>query len=289
MTTTPYSHVHADPDTAPRCSSSGGPGEHRTWTTTGVWVAGLLVAVAAAAATAHGLYEVVRAAGNPPVIAGLYPLLTDGLALVAYTATTRLTGRGRSYAWTIVVLAAGLSGLAQATYLAGGVHTTPVWLRAGVGGWPAIAAAIVAHLLYLLGSRQHSRPAQAGVRQPPVQIPSVQPGPEQATAEAALEYPDPEHLNAQPARVEHQASVEQASVQPTATGDRTTAVRPKQRAVTRARTHRHTHGVLPTVSELAHQAQVSRGTASAALKQLRTEKPALQIIHANNTDTPDLR
>src|SRR5690606_9829330 len=103
-------------------------------------------------ATAHGLYEVAIAAGAPEPIACLYPLITDGLALVAYASTARLHGPGRGYAWSVVVLAAGLSGLAQASFLAGGVPFAPPALRFGVGAWPAIAAAVVAHLIYLLGT-----------------------------------------------------------------------------------------------------------------------------------------
>lgn len=105
-----------------------------------IWLPGLLVALGAAVATAHGLFEVATAAGAPGIIAGLYPLITDGLALVAYAATTQLVGPGRRYAWTVVVLAAGLSGLAQAAYLSGGVATASPVLRFGVGAWPAVAA-----------------------------------------------------------------------------------------------------------------------------------------------------
>ena len=97
------------------------------------------------------------AARVPAGIAWLYPLITDGLALVAYAATARLTGAGRRYAWAVVVLAAGLSGLAQASYLAGGATLdAPPALRFGVGAWPAVAAAVVAHLLYLLAA-DHGR------------------------------------------------------------------------------------------------------------------------------------
>jgi len=117
-----------------------------------IWTAGLIVAIGAAIATAHGLYRVALAATVPGPIAWLYPLITDGLALVAYASTTRLAAGGRRYAWAVVVLAAGLSGLAQASYLAIGVNTAPVQLRFGVGAWPAIAAAITAHLLYLLAA-----------------------------------------------------------------------------------------------------------------------------------------
>ena len=85
-----------------------------------IWLPGLAVALGAAVATAHGLFEVAVAARVPAGIAWLYPLITDGLALVAYAATARLHGRAARYAWSVVVLAAGLSGLAQAFYLAGG-------------------------------------------------------------------------------------------------------------------------------------------------------------------------
>src|SRR5689334_24071178 len=108
-----------------------------------VWLPGLAVAIGAAAATAHGLFEVAVAARVPAGIAWLYPLITDGLALVAYAATARLRGGAARYAWAVVVLAAGLSGLAQAAYLAGGatVDASPA-LRFGVGAWPAVAAAL---------------------------------------------------------------------------------------------------------------------------------------------------
>ena len=48
-----------------------------------LWLPGLTVTLGAAAATAHGLYEVALAASVPIGIAWLYPLITDGLPLVA--------------------------------------------------------------------------------------------------------------------------------------------------------------------------------------------------------------
>src|ERR687893_1605281 len=90
-----------------RAESSG-------WARWMVWTAGLVVALGAGVATAHGLYEVALAAGTPRALAWLYPLITDGLALVAYASTARLADSGRRYAWTVVVIAAGLSGLTQA-------------------------------------------------------------------------------------------------------------------------------------------------------------------------------
>lgn len=117
-----------------------------------VWLPALLVAVCAVAATAHGLFEVAVAARVPWPIGLLYPAITDGLALVAYAATHRLRGVAAGYAWSVTVLAAGLSGVAQAAYLASDPLIASPALRFGVGAWPAIAAAIVAHLLYLLAT-----------------------------------------------------------------------------------------------------------------------------------------
>ena len=158
-----------------------------------LWLPGLAVALGAAAATAHGLYEVALAAAVPAGIAWLYPLITDGLALVAYGATSRLTGSAARYAWAVVVTAAGLSGLAQAVYLASGatLDASPA-LRFGIGAWPAVAAAVAAHLLYLLAAPDpteplmHSSPSRsritcprraldAHVQQVPSNRPAVQP------------------------------------------------------------------------------------------------------------------
>lgn len=118
------------------------------------------VAVGAVIATAHGLFAVADAAKVPFVIAWLYPLITDGLALVAYAATHQLADKGKRYAWCVVVLAAVLSGLAQAVFLAGGAQTVAVSpeLAFGVGAWPAVAAAIVAHLVYLLAHQPDAPP-----------------------------------------------------------------------------------------------------------------------------------
>ena len=226
----------------------------------GLWLPGLLVAAAAAVATAHGLYEVARAAGAPTPIAALYPLICDGLALVAYGATSRLyEPSARAYAWTIVVLAAGLSGLAQAAYLAGrGVQDVPAWLRFGVGFWPAAAAAIVAHLLHLL-ARTAAYDGSYGRTTGPY---GCTPGPYEAPYGRTTEPYGP----VQPA-----AQAEQELDEAPAAGDR---------ARSAARDHRDRTGSLPTVTELMALAEVARGTAGAALKQLRTE-------HLNGTPRRD--
>ncbi len=213
-----------------------------------IWLPGLAVAVGAAVATAHGLYEVAVAARVPAGIAWLYPLITDGLALVAYAATARLDGSARRYAWTVVVLAAGLSGLAQASFLAGGVERTAAALRFGVGAWPAVAAAVVAHLLYLLAAE----PDPPAVRPEPVAALGVRPSdsPSDRT---------PDRPSDSPAR---------------------------DRAGVAAQRHAAEHGDLPTVRQLMTLAQVSRGTAGDALKSLRNRPTALHLVSPDqNTRT----
>lgn len=341
-----------------------------------VWTAGLVVAAAAAIATAHGLYEVARAAGTPTPIAALYPLITDGLALVAYATTTRLDPRGRRYAWTIVVLAAGLSGLAQAAFLAGGVHAVPAWLRFGIGAWPATAAAIVAHLLYLLaaavqpGNVQPARPSAldahpdqpsnarldgldgavaAGIASPDLDRYSyagaeadsgpgdrlswatgtVRPASNARPTRLDAAELDAVQLDGQPPTLDDTVLRRAENVAPSAavvpamgesasTSDAAaaglngtakvrddaaaalagadqpdSAAEPprasgkpehvsssaRERARAAARAHRDNHGAWPTVNVLAEIADVARGTAATALKELRSERPTLHVLH----------
>jgi hypothetical protein len=306
-----------------------GPAGRARWI---VWAAGLVVALGAGIATAHGLYEVALAAGTPTVLAWLYPLITDGLALVAYATTTRLAESGRRYAWTVVVTAAGLSGLTQASYLAGGVASAPPPLRFAIGAWPAIAAAVVAHLLYLLGTnstttgsdgfqpqvphlgqpapapsmatseptaadRSHEPLADAHPRaavavtglssatstSPPQALPvlpaAASPiivkapaigGTPRAVPSAPL--PVAQALNSTPIEhgIEHPTPpATDPLVRPPSTRDAAPA---RVRAQTAATGHATQHGALPTVSELMALAQVARGTAATALKELRTQQ-----------------
>ncbi|WP_436493408.1 hypothetical protein [Actinokineospora sp. HUAS TT18] len=263
----------------------------REWKTlAALWGPGFLVALAAGAATAHGLFEVALAAGTPVVIAWLYPLITDGLAMVAYAATAKLDGSGRAYAWAVVVLAAGLSGLAQAVFLAGGVEVAPPALRFGVGAWPAVAAAIVAHLLFMLGHARTASTAPASTVAPssaveparsttPVQ-PAVQSAVQrtvQPAAEATVQLPA---VAVEPARVEQPAASPRPRVQPVPVESSSSPAKDRARAA--ARSHHHRHGSLPTVTELVTMAQVSRGTAGTALQELRETPADLHLVDDEN-------
>jgi hypothetical protein len=283
----------------------------------GVWWAGLVVAGAAAAATAHGLYAVATASGVPAEIAVLYPVMTDGLALVAYSATNRPVGPGRRYAWTVVIAAAGLSGLAQAFYLAaGGLEAAPVSVRFGLGVAPAVAAAAVAHLLHLIRlagtlstsdeAHRHPAPSKSGPPAAPqpgsaaplngaVQSQAVQPVGRSVHEEAVPVQPVAAHPSAPGGRLGasgESVNGEQGDVQPSAiVQDRTAdgvgeAVGggATQRAEHAARLHRDAHGVLPTATELVRLTGVSRGTAGTALKGLRdSADPASPILRSPST------
>lgn len=211
-----------------------------------------MVAAAAAAATAHGLYAVAGASGVPWPVAGLYPVMTDGLALVAYSATNRLTDGSRRYAWTVVTVAAGLSGAAQAMYLAGGgVDDAPSEVRFGIGAAPALAAAAVAHLLHLI--RTATGPIE---RLNVTHVEVVQP------LNVAVRQPQGVQRSAEP----------MPSRKPTlpAVAKRSSASERARRAAVR---HEEQHGALPTASALVRIAAVSRGTAGTVLKGLRTATP----------------
>lgn len=284
-------------------TSSGGAGR---WGRAAVWLPGLAVALGAAVATAHGLFEVAVAARVPVAVAWIYPLITDGLALVAYTATARLQGGAARYAWSVVIVAAGLSGLAQAMFLAGSAPAPgapPVEadavLRFGVGAWPAIAAAVVAHLLYLLAETptddtparsDRARPESDGAAGPGVRAtiavwpPGRTPVERPAAVGRGTGVPpalDGPVLPGPPRPVSHPAR------RPAVRRDRATAggtgrsgAGAQERARTTALTHRQRHGDLPTVRELQEMAEVGRGTAARALQQLRdAPNPAASGLH----------
>ncbi|MHC8504839.1 hypothetical protein HF519_27690 [Pseudonocardia bannensis] len=292
-----------------------------------LWLPGLLVALGAAAATAHGLYEVAVAARVPAAIAWIYPLITDGLAVVAYTATARLSGSARRYAWSVVVLSAGLSGLAQAVFLAtdpatapalaaGAVEvaaglTVPAAMRFGIGAWPAIAAALAAHLLHLLATdhtpdRLTDRDGESGAQTADL------PERVHAAADAAL-------ITARSTAAVQTAAFNGAGVQ----ADALTAPLPilpasvqpqpgpaapapserpvngpvgrpaarageapaRERAQAAAARLTARNGTLPTVSELEAEARVSRGTAATVLKALREHPAPIAAATTDSTTT----
>ena len=275
-----------------------------------IWLPGLAVACGAGIATAHGLYEVALAARVPAEIAWLYPLITDGLALVAYTATARLTGSAACYAWTVVVTSAGLSGLAQAAWLAAdGLDAAPI-LRFGVGAWPAVAAAIVAHLLHLLMDGPHrpshvqstpnagtgrtgSAPSEAvsspvsGPMSSPLSEPPSGPlsnEPSELVTDAPPGGPTRpvSHLSSSPTS-SAPAAVIQGSSRARSSGPRGTL---RARAIAVAAAHLDVHSSLPTVRALMAAADVSRGTAASALHELRRRAIAPQVFLATDNE-PD--
>ena len=251
-------------------------GAHRSRPATraALWLPGLTVALGAAAATAHGLYQVALAAAVPAGIAWLYPLITDGLALVAYSATNRLGRPAARYAWAVVITAAGLSGLAQAVYLASGatLNASPT-LRFGIGAWPAVAAAVAAHLLHLLAAHDSTEPpgrlASDVANLSTMDALDTSAG-ETSSSRLTVQRPSSKSLDTpecprpgivlRPSLPSTPAEARPASMSMTSA-----------RARARAAALRHTerYGALPTVSVLAASDDVSRGTAATVLKPLR--------------------
>ncbi|WFG44161.1 hypothetical protein [Pseudonocardia alni] len=287
-----------------------GPVRGGRWGRAAVWLPGLAVALGAAVATAHGLFEVAAAARVPAGIAWIYPLITDGLALVAYTATARLRRSAARYAWSVVIVSAGLSGLAQAVYLAsdsvtaGGDLAVNSALRFGIGAWPAIAAAVVAHLLYLLAESRPDGPL-SGPGRPVRTTTPVRPDGRTGrdtpshpvighAARAVLDGPviGPERPRPSgPVPVLGATSDPGTSSPPVPPPPSGPAAESPARdhARTVAERHRDRHGALPTVRELQALADVGRGTAADALKSLRdTPQQATTGLHLV-PDEPDTR
>jgi hypothetical protein len=270
-----------------------------------IWLPGLAVACGAAVATAHGLYEVALAARVPAAIAWLYPLITDGLALVAYAATARLTGSAARYAWAVGVIAAGLSGLAQASLLATDELAAAPILRFGVGAWPAIAAAVVAHLLYLLmdAPQQTDRAhialsaATTAIRpSPPAPMSTPASRPSSRPPSNELSECDPDAQSTCPTRPVSPAVSSPTPSVPAAAVRRAPRGRSsgppgamRARASAAANTYLAEQGSLPTVRTLMAAAEVSRGTAAVALHDLRQRAAALHLVAPTENEPPKER
>jgi hypothetical protein len=230
------------------------------------WIAGLLVATAGAVATAHGLYEVAVACGQPPAVAALYPIMTDGLALVAYAASTQLRGWPLRYAWACIIVAASLSGVVQAIQLAGGLaHVPPVGVRAAIGAWVAVSFLLSVHLTWLVKhaedeTRAHDRLVA------PVAAPALAPAVVSASVSAAVspETPPP----ASPGRV----------------SPPTSGISARAHAAELARGCYRELGAWPTIASLAQQANVTRSTAGRALTDAKQAHG--QAAHTSNGRTP---
>jgi hypothetical protein len=268
-----------------------------------MWLAGLVVVAGAGVLTAHGLIEVAKGSKVPESIAWLYPVITDGLALVAYAATSRLSGAGRRYAWSVVVLAAGLSAIAQASFLAAGQPDASAQLRFTVGAWPAIAAAIAAHLLFLIGEHGRAsaptgqtlvteRDSRGAVGSVSVDLVgsvddrSVQGVPAVPTGVPARNIGVPAEPDTGVPAVPAEFQVAQSG-DLGARGDpfqveRSPGMRPalsaRDRAVTLAHLHRRRQGQLPSVRELVELADVGQGTAARALQELREVETGLHLV-----------
>ena len=173
-----------------------------------------------------------------------------------------------------MVTAAGLSGLAQAVYLASGatLDASPT-LRFGIGAWPAVAAAVAAHLLYLLAAPDSTEPLTARepevgdplptqalgahVQQVPSNRPVVQPPLPDALDATGRPSPVPASRPTLPS-TDPDAPVHRYGRDPGTGASARCRPAPRER-----------HGSLPTVSALAAAADVSRGTAATVLKPLR--------------------
>jgi hypothetical protein len=96
------------------------------------------VAVCAAVATFHGAAHAAGTSGVTAPVTLLYPVMGDGLAVLAFRRIGVTRGPARGFAWAVMVVAASASGLAQAYVLAAGKAGGAAVLAAGMGAAPAV-------------------------------------------------------------------------------------------------------------------------------------------------------
>lgn len=120
-----------------------------------------IVAGCAALATFHGAQHAAGEGGASYYTNLLYPVMADGLAVIAFRKSRELDGWRRIVAWLVVIGCAGASGTAQAYVLAAGKTGGAAALAAGVGAFPAVAV-LLATIVQSLRSGPHQRASSAG-------------------------------------------------------------------------------------------------------------------------------
>ena len=231
-----------------------------------LWLPGLAVALGAAAATAHGLYEVALAAAVP---------VGHRLALPAdhgRPGTRRLRRDGP---------AVRLGGPLRL----GGGRRRGRALRAGAGRVPRLrrdprrlagAAVRDRGVARRRGGCRRAPALPPGQRRPPEsddghRSAAVQPSSRPIRATGGSEPRRPSNAAPRPTPASRAAD----APPPTSAQNRARAA---------ALRHAARHGALPTVSALAAAADVSRGTAATVLKPLRGRPLPLHLINTNPDD-----
>jgi len=120
------------------------------------WTVGVLLTYA-------GAHSFAAAAGYGQVRAWLFPVTLDAVALVAYLALLMLPAGERWYPLLVVVLTAGASAAAQGYHQTqlgpGGVTDAlsgpelPALVKGAAGAWPAVAALLAGHLVWMILAR----------------------------------------------------------------------------------------------------------------------------------------
>lgn len=144
------------------------------------------VAAAAAVATFHGAERAAAAGGVAWGITLLYPVMLDGLAVLAFRQIASSDGWRRVFAWFVMLAAAGASGSAQAYVHAKGRHGGDALLGLGMGAAPALIV-LLATILGSPGARRppavasapadQTAPAESPPAPPPAASPPAAPPP----------------------------------------------------------------------------------------------------------------
>jgi len=97
------------------------------------------------------LNRLAASAGISAGLAWIWPMIVDGLIIVATISVVALAGRRTWYPWFLLVCAASLSVAANAVQAAITATAVPAWMAAGIAAVPPLMLLAVTHLTVLLG------------------------------------------------------------------------------------------------------------------------------------------
>jgi len=167
----------------------------------GVAIAGtVLIAMGAFSLSFTALTHLALDAGIGPKQAWEWPVIVDGVIVVATVAVVALRRqKGSAYAWMLLFSGALVSVAANAVQAGLPDHMMPRSMAAAVAAVPPIVLLAITHLTVILTHRQPSQPADGPSRDLPARLPALDtpsaeaapdPGVQEAPAQAAAQESD---------------------------------------------------------------------------------------------------
>lgn len=109
--------------------------------------------------------DLAHRAGYHPEQAWAWPVIVDGLIVVAELAV--FAQRGRLYAWVVLVGATGVSGAANIVHAAVTPTELSLWITGPMAAMPSVALLVATHLTVTLTQRATPTPEPPAATHPP--------------------------------------------------------------------------------------------------------------------------